>query len=690
MTTGSRERASVVALCLVMIVGPLSLDGLDYRTFGGYPAVGFAVALVIYLGRRWLWWTLLAETLVIGAALTRTYDVSPVLGLAATLTVTAPALLVWTLLARGDRQFEISTLAGERRLVAATAAGALLCGALGGVFSLAQVEPRDAVLTAAMSFLSSLSAQLSVLPMLDRASRVSTGRSRERAAQWIILIGVTALVFGFRTTLPLAFVVPAVLSWGANRGSPRSAHQQLLVVSLMAYLLTFFGRGPLAQAVDGRPDIVSPILLYLFLVVCAYVTIPIAGSVARLQRVTIKATQSASTMERLFESAHRTLIITTDANGIITRFNRGAERILGYRADEVLGRPADMFRAGDEVVRHARRLSLPVNDFRSLAINMAESSEPWDWEVVGKDERRIRVSLSLTSVSDDDGRIVGFLGVGEDTTERHAADEALRGALEHEHASVERLREVDRVKQELVSNISHELRTPITSIHGYVEMLHDGSLGDLTANQREVLSRIDRNSQRLIRLVEDLLTLSQQEARALVLSRVPTDMSDLVRGVGLLLETQLLNRSLELSIHVPDSPVSLCVDAHEVERVLVNLVGNSIKFTSDGGRIDVTLRDEAEAAVVTVSDTGLGIAREEQDQLFGRFFRASSAIDNAIQGSGLGLAIAHAIVTAHDGTIDVDSEPGKGTTMRVCLPHDDEACEAPDAQQPLVAVEPGA
>ncbi|HXH81200.1 ATP-binding protein [Nocardioides sp.] len=682
MTTNwSRKRALVVALCLVMIVVPLSLDGLDYRSFGGFPAVGFAVALVVYLGPRWLWWTLLVETVVIGAALTRTYEVSPVFGVAGSITVTGPALLVWYLLTRGDRQFEISTQSGERRLIVASAAGALLCGSLGGVFALAEVSPRDALLTGLMSFLSSLAAQLAVLPVLDRASRVASGTRTELIAQWTILLTIVALVLMPQTDLPMLFLIPAVLSWGANRGSPRSAHQQLLVVSILAYLLTFLGRGPLAQAGDGVQDVSGPILLYLFLVASAYVTILISGSVARLQRVTDKATRSASTMERIFESAHRTLIITSDADGRITRFNRGAELMLGYRADEVLGRRANMFYPKYEAGKQARRLGLPGDDFRSLATRMAASREPWDWQMVGKGKRKVRVSLSLTSVTDDDGRIVGFLGVGEDTTDRHAANEALRLALANEHASVLKLREVDRVKQELVSNVSHELRTPITSIIGYVELLHDGTLGDLPSEQRQVVARIARNGHRLIRLVEDLLTLSQVEAGALVLQRAPTDLGAVVRAVCLLLETQLLTRSVELVMDVPDSPVTLLADAHEVERVLVNLVGNSIKFTPDGGRIEVTLRDEEKAALITVSDTGIGIPLEEQDQLFSRFFRASSATDNAIQGSGLGLSIAHAIVTAHEGTIEVDSEPGRGTTMRVCLPREGGAV----ADEPLVS-----
>ncbi len=267
--------------------------------------------------------------------------------------------------------------------------------------------------------------------------------------------------------------------------------------------------------------------------------------------------------------------------------------------------------------------------------------------------------------------------MGEDTTERHVADEAMRAALEHEHESVKRLREVDRVKRELVSNVSHELRTPITSIHGYAELLADEAMGGLTGDQLEVVARIDRNSQRLIRLVEDLLTLSKLESGALVLHRSCTDLVALVEEVGMLLEEQLRARSLDLRLHVPDQAVTLWADAHELERVLVNLVGNSIKFTPDGGRIDVTLSDDPDCAVITVADNGLGIALEEQEKLFGRFFRASSAIDNSIQGTGLGLSIAHAVVTAHGGTIDVESQPEEGTTMNVRLPRDDEAVDEP-------------
>jgi PAS domain S-box-containing protein len=679
MGQASARRALGAVACLAMVVVPLSLEGLDYRSFGGYPAVGFAAALLVLAGRRWLWWAVLAETVAVAAAFVNTYDMTALESLVGSLTVTLPSLAAWLVLTRCDRQrFEIDSRPGEQAFYAGTALGAAVCGALGGVLTLSLGSVDEALLTAATAFSSSLAALLAVLPVLVSGSRTAAGTMVERVAQWAVTLVLLALVFLPGVGLPLLFLLPVALSWGANRGSPRSSHHQLLVISVAAYLGTFAGYGPLAVAPDGMPDTARALLLYLLLVGCAYAALPTSVSISRFQAVTAEATQSASTMQRLFESARQTMIITTDAAGIITRVNRGAELLLGYAAEELRGRSPAVLHSAEEVARHAERLGLRP-EFEEVALAMALSGERVDWEVLTRSGPRF-VSISMTPVTDDDHDLIGFIAVGEDTTERYLAHESLRTALENEHASVARLREVTRVKQELVTNVSHELRTPITSISGYAELLADGALGDLSGDQREVVLRIDRNSRRLIRLVEDLLTLSRLESGGLVLHRAPTDLSAVVREVALLLEEPLRPRSLDLALHVPDVPLVLRADAHELERVLVNLVGNAIKFTPDGGRVDVTLEAGDDEAVITVADTGLGIAADEQEQLFGRFFRASAAIDNAIQGSGLGLSIAHAIVTAHGGTISVASEPGEGTTMTIRLPRDDDEV----ADEPLL------
>jgi PAS domain S-box-containing protein len=270
-----------------------------------------------------------------------------------------------------------------------------------------------------------------------------------------------------------------------------------------------------------------------------------------------------------------------------------------------------------------------------------------------------------TSVGDADRDVVV---VFRDVTERHRTEQALEDALATEQAAVEQLRELERVKSDFVSTVSHELRTPITSIIGYLEVLEDGMVGDLDEGQRGIVGRIDRNSHRLLRLVEDLLKLSQIESSTLQINRVSTDLRDVVTAahdaVGWLLD----NRALDVVVDLPDRPVDLDVDPDEVERMLVNLLTNAVKFTPDGGRIGVRLGADDLGATLSVSDTGVGIPAAEQDRLFSRFYRSSTATEQAIQGTGLGLAIVQAIAAMHGGSIDVDSGAERGTTFTVRLP----------------------
>jgi signal transduction histidine kinase len=259
--------------------------------------------------------------------------------------------------------------------------------------------------------------------------------------------------------------------------------------------------------------------------------------------------------------------------------------------------------------------------------------------------------------------------VFRDVTERHRAEQALTAALVTEQEAVERPQELERTKSDFVSTVSHELRTPITSIIGYLELLSDGAVGDLDQAQLALVSRVDRNSHRLLTLVEDLLTLSQIESSRLAIDAVPTDLRDVVSAAADAVSWMLVGRSLDLIVDLPEVPDRHEVDPEQLERMLVNLLTNAVKFAPDGGRVEVRLEVGPATSTLSVTDTGIGIPEAEQDQLFTRFFRASTATEQAVQGTGLGLTIVQAIVHLHGGSVGIESSPERGTTVTVQLPH---------------------
>lgn len=356
--------------------------------------------------------------------------------------------------------------------------------------------------------------------------------------------------------------------------------------------------------------------------------------------------------------------------------------VLDSRGDVLLRNPAGSallggLAPGDNVAGSAQRYGLtrpdgsPVN-YRVLLDQEALSEVAVrDFDLMVRnpgvpDGRILNLSATDLPSHDDGGRDVVL--VFRDVTERHRTQQALAAALATEQAAVERLRELERVKSDFVSTVSHELRTPLTSMVGYLELLAEGAVGELGSAQRVLVDRVDRNSQRLLGLVEDLLRLSQIESSTLTIDPVPTDLRDLVSAAREAMAWQLEARSLEVVVEVPPDPVVLDGDPAELERMLGNLMSNAIKFTPDGGRVEVCLTADQDTATIVVADTGMGIPADEQSRLFTRFYRSTTAIERAIQGTGLGLTIVQAIVSMHGGSIEVDSDVDCGTRVVVRLP----------------------
>ena len=231
----------------------------------------------------------------------------------------------------------------------------------------------------------------------------------------------------------------------------------------------------------------------------------------------------------------------------------------------------------------------------------------------------------------------------------------------------ERLHELDRMKDDFVASVSHELRTPLTSIRGYLELLREGDAGELTDEQHQFVSIVERNSDRLLRLVGDLLFVAQVEAGKITLERESIQVEELVRQAVDAARPAAMEKDIEIALDL-DGLGDLYADRARLCQVIDNLISNALKFTEPGGHVCVRTSRHASLGVIEVSDDGMGMSDEDQNQLFERFFRTASATDQAIQGTGLGLAIVKAIVQAHDGVITVESVEGEGTVFRVELP----------------------
>ncbi len=275
------------------------------------------------------------------------------------------------------------------------------------------------------------------------------------------------------------------------------------------------------------------------------------------------------------------------------------------------------------------------------------------------------VSTTKMPLRDHRGEIIGTFGISRDITAQIRAEQGLARQAGELGAQNERLRELDRLKDEFVALVSHELRTPLTSIIGYVQLLRDERANGLdTDHFAEV---IERNAERLLHLVGDLLFLSQMQSGQLALELRDTDLAALAEEAVEAARPEAERKHIDLVLSAAAVP-GLAVDPTRIAQLLGNLISNAVKFTPEGGKVGVTLTAEGGEAVLSVADTGIGIAAGDRERIFERFFRTEAATQRVIPGSGLGLTISRAIVDAHRGTITVRSDGEHGSTFTVRLP----------------------
>jgi PAS domain S-box-containing protein len=378
---------------------------------------------------------------------------------------------------------------------------------------------------------------------------------------------------------------------------------------------------------------------------------------------------TAGLVTHLMEASLTTAIVGIDTAGRISVANSGLQHLLGYERDELVGEPFHRLLEPAELLERTGAEGVD-EAFDTLVRGLGQDGETRarDWTWLTKAGGEQVVSMTLSVARDAFAAQTGYLCVARDVTEQRHSQEMLIAALDKERTAVERLRSLDQAKNEFVSTVSHELRTPVTSIVGYTEMMADGSVVEPLPEQRPLLESIERNGQRLIAMINDLLMLSGLDSETVQWRHDPVDLAATIGPTEEAIRPLLNSRRLTLQVDRPTSGVPVLGDRAQLERVTINLLSNAVKFTEDGGAIAFSVGVENDEAVIRVRDTGIGIPVEEQQDLFQRFFRSSTAQVRQIQGTGLGLSIVAAIVHGHGGTIEVDSGHLQGSTFTVRLP----------------------
>ncbi len=339
-------------------------------------------------------------------------------------------------------------------------------------------------------------------------------------------------------------------------------------------------------------------------------------------------------------------IISTDVEDRILTWNHGAEVVFGYSKEEAVAQSLTILlpshSAGElEEIRNKVRLAGVI---RNLEVRR-----------VRRDGIVIETSLAVSPIKDKDDNVIGFLHLARDITEKKRYEQ--------------RLKELDKMKSAFVSNVSHELRTPLTAIKASADNMLDRLIGDLTGKQVSYLTRIKSNSDRLARLINDLLDLSTIEAGKIDLRPTNLSLGTLIKEAAESLRPVATEKLIDLAVVSTDPGVMAWADRDKVIQVLINLIGNALKFTPARGKVTIAVaKNAADWSQISVTDTGPGIPADEASKVFGRFYQVGHAATQKSQGTGLGLAISKALVEMHGGEIWVESEVGEGSTFCFTLP----------------------
>jgi PAS domain S-box-containing protein len=354
--------------------------------------------------------------------------------------------------------------------------------------------------------------------------------------------------------------------------------------------------------------------------------------------------QASQFYTRSLIEANIDALMTTDPLGIITDVNQQMSALTGSRREELIGSPFKDYFTDPQRAEEGIKLVLRENRVT-------------DYELTARsrDGRETVVSYNAATFYDREGRLQGVFAAARDVTERKRFEQTLQ--------------EANRLKSEFLAKMSHELRTPLNGIIGFSEFLMDEKPGSLNDKQKEYLTDVLNSGRHLLQLINDILDLSKVEAGRMEVAPEPIALHDAVDEVCSVLTPMARQKNINITKDIAPSLQTVTLDPQKLKQILYNLLSNAVKFTGEGGRVQMVVSPGPEGSFqLQVKDTGIGIKPEDLGKLFIEFQQLDSSLARRYHGTGLGLSLTRKIVELQGGTIQVESEPGKGSTFTVVLP----------------------
>ena len=350
-------------------------------------------------------------------------------------------------------------------------------------------------------------------------------------------------------------------------------------------------------------------------------------------------------------------VMTTDKNGVIKTMNPFAEALTGWKQEDASGKSLETIfnviseDTGKQAENPVTKL-IREGSFYGLAENTI---------LITKEGAKIPVEIIGSLIKDDIANIIGIVLVFYDIIERKRVEEIQR---ENEYLTY-----ASKIKSDFLANMSHELRSPLNAVIGFSELLKMNTAGELNEKQQHYISDILTSGKHLLDLINDILDLSKVEAGKIELVIEKVHVPQAINEGLTLVKEKAMKHNISLKVELDPELEFVEVDKRRLKQILFNLLSNAVKFSKpEGGTVTVKTRKEGDMAQISVSDTGVGIRKENMGKLFKKFEQISAGITKKYGGSGLGLLISKKLVELHGGTIMAESEFGKGSTFTFLLP----------------------